>query len=66
MSYYDPFVIMKYLTAIGFKEPNLNWLVMPEQFQGQLDTPSRSRFSLVPRLLGYSFMIFARKQAGHS
>jgi len=66
MSYYNPFVIMKYLTAIGFKEPDLSWLLMPEQFQHHLDGRSRSGFALVPRLFGYSFLIFAQKQAGHS
>src|SRR4030095_4137097 len=66
MSYYDTFVVMKRLTTLGFKQVDLSWLLMPEQFQGQFDCRSRSRLALLPRCFGYLFLIFARKRTGQS
>lgn len=62
MNYYNPFVLIRDIEGMGFENARVDWLAMPEQSQALLGAGGHSRFALLPRLFGYSFLISARKR----
>lgn len=63
MSYYDPFTLSRQIETLGFAQPRVHWLAVPEAFQKSCSGERGSRSRLLSLLFGHAFLIVAQKQS---